>query len=87
VWSFVKDVRTFTGSMRAVDDERWEVVYLADGNLWRLESPHQPIRRSRSRLKEGAFDDSRRTSRRSAASQTGGAACSGRCDRAQTQTT
>jgi hypothetical protein len=25
VWSFVKDVRTFTGSLRAVDDERWEV--------------------------------------------------------------
>jgi hypothetical protein len=32
-WAFVKDVRTFTGSLRAVDDERWEVVYLADGNL------------------------------------------------------
>jgi hypothetical protein len=33
-WAFVKDVRTFTGSLRAVDDEQWEVVYLADGNLY-----------------------------------------------------
>jgi hypothetical protein len=33
----VKDVRTFTGSLRAVDDERWEVVYLADGNLYKTQ--------------------------------------------------
>jgi hypothetical protein len=37
VWAFVKDVRTFTGSMRAVDDERWEAVYLADGGLYKTE--------------------------------------------------
>jgi hypothetical protein len=37
VWTFVKDVRTFTGSLRAVDDERWEVVYLADGNLYKTQ--------------------------------------------------
>jgi hypothetical protein len=37
VWAFVKDVRTFTGSLRAVDDERWEVVYLADGNLYKTQ--------------------------------------------------
>jgi hypothetical protein len=36
-WAFVKDVRTFTGSLRAVDDERWEVVYLADGNLYKTQ--------------------------------------------------
>jgi hypothetical protein len=35
VWSFVKDVRVFTASLRAVGDERWEVVYLADGNLYK----------------------------------------------------
>jgi hypothetical protein len=37
VWAFVKDVRTFTGLLRAVDDERWEVVYLADGGLYKTE--------------------------------------------------
>jgi hypothetical protein len=37
VWAFVKDERTFTGSLRAVDDERWEVVYLADGNLYKTQ--------------------------------------------------
>jgi hypothetical protein len=37
VWAFVKDVRTFTGSLRAVDDERCEVVYLADGNLYKTQ--------------------------------------------------
>jgi hypothetical protein len=37
VWAFVKDVRTFTGSLRAIDDERWEVVYLADGNLYKTQ--------------------------------------------------
>jgi hypothetical protein len=33
----VKDVRTFTGSLRAVDNEQWEVVYLADGNLYKTQ--------------------------------------------------
>jgi hypothetical protein len=37
VWSFVKDVRTFTGSLRAVDDERWEAVYLIDGALYKTQ--------------------------------------------------
>jgi hypothetical protein len=37
VWSFVKDVRTFTGSLRAVDDERWEVVYRIGGGLYKTE--------------------------------------------------
>jgi hypothetical protein len=37
MWSFVKYVRTFTGSLRAVDDERWEVDYLADGNLYKTQ--------------------------------------------------
>lgn len=37
VWALVKDVRTFTGSLRAVDDEHWEVVYLADGNLYKTQ--------------------------------------------------
>jgi hypothetical protein len=36
-WAFVKDVRTFTGSLRAVDDERWEVVYLADSILYKTQ--------------------------------------------------
>jgi len=35
VWSFVKDVRTFTGSLRAVDDERWEVLYRANSDLYK----------------------------------------------------
>jgi hypothetical protein len=35
VWSFVKDVRTFTGSLRAVDDERWEVLYRANNDLYK----------------------------------------------------
>jgi hypothetical protein len=33
----VKDVRTFTGSFRAVDDERWEAVYLIDGALYKTQ--------------------------------------------------
>jgi hypothetical protein len=37
VWSFVKDVRTFTGSLRAVDDERWESVYLINGALYKTQ--------------------------------------------------
>jgi hypothetical protein len=36
-FSFVKDVRTFTGSLRAVDDERWEAVYLIDGSLYKTQ--------------------------------------------------
>jgi hypothetical protein len=35
VWAFVKDVRTFTGSLRAVDDERWEVLYRANNDLYK----------------------------------------------------
>jgi hypothetical protein len=35
VWAFVKDVRTFTGSLRAVDDERWEVLYRANNYLYK----------------------------------------------------
>jgi hypothetical protein len=35
VWSFVKDIRTFTGSLRAVDDERWEVLYRANNDLYK----------------------------------------------------
>jgi hypothetical protein len=37
VWSFVKDVRMFTGSLRAVDDERWEAVYVTDGHLYKTQ--------------------------------------------------
>jgi hypothetical protein len=37
VWAFMKDVRTFSGSVRAFDDERWEVVYLADGSLYKTQ--------------------------------------------------
>jgi hypothetical protein len=37
VWSFVKDVRTLTGSLRAVDDERWEAVYVIDGALYKTQ--------------------------------------------------
>jgi hypothetical protein len=37
VWSFVKDVRTFTASLRAVDDERWEAVYRIDGTLYKTQ--------------------------------------------------
>jgi hypothetical protein len=37
VWAFVKDIRTFTGSLRAVDDERWEAVYLIDGALYKTQ--------------------------------------------------
>jgi hypothetical protein len=32
-----KDVRTFTGSLRAVDDERWEAVYLIGGALYKTQ--------------------------------------------------
>jgi hypothetical protein len=35
VWSFVKDVRTFTGSLRAVDEDRWEVLYRANSELYK----------------------------------------------------
>jgi hypothetical protein len=35
VWSFVKDIRTFTGWLRAVDDERWEVLYRANNDLYK----------------------------------------------------
>jgi hypothetical protein len=35
VFSFVKDVSTFTGSLRAVDDERWEVLYRANNDLYK----------------------------------------------------
>jgi hypothetical protein len=35
VWSFVKDVRRITGSLRAVDDEWWEVVYPANNDLYK----------------------------------------------------
>jgi hypothetical protein len=31
----VKDVRRFTGSLLAVDDERWEVVYRANNDLYK----------------------------------------------------
>ena len=41
-WAFVKDVRTFTGSMRAVEDERWVVVYLADGGLYKTQNVSDP---------------------------------------------
>jgi hypothetical protein len=37
VWSFVKDIRTFTGSLRGVDDGRWEAVYLIDGALYKTQ--------------------------------------------------
>jgi hypothetical protein len=45
-WAFVKDVRTFTGSLRAVDDERWEVVYLADGNFYKLGTVSRNLRKT-----------------------------------------
>ncbi len=35
VFSFVKDVRTLTGSLRAVDAERWEVLYRANNDLYK----------------------------------------------------
>ncbi len=37
VWSLVKDVRTFTGSLRAVDDERWEAVYRINEALYKTQ--------------------------------------------------
>jgi hypothetical protein len=37
VWAFVKDIRTFTGSLRAVDDNHWEAVYLIDGALYKTQ--------------------------------------------------
>jgi hypothetical protein len=37
VWSFVKDVRTFTGSLRVVDDERWEAVYRVNSALYKTQ--------------------------------------------------
>jgi hypothetical protein len=33
-FALVKDVRTMTGLLRRVDDERWEAVYLIDGALY-----------------------------------------------------
>jgi hypothetical protein len=32
--AMVKDVWTMTGSLRRVDDERWEVIYRADASLY-----------------------------------------------------
>jgi hypothetical protein len=43
VWPFVKDVRTFTGSLRAVNDERWEAVYLIDGALYKTQVFATPV--------------------------------------------
>jgi hypothetical protein len=37
VWSFGKDVRTFTGSLRVVDDERWEAVYRINSALYKTQ--------------------------------------------------
>jgi hypothetical protein len=34
----VKDVRTMTGFLRRVDEERWEAVYEADGTLYMSET-------------------------------------------------
>jgi hypothetical protein len=33
-FALVKDVRTMTGLLRRVDEERWEAVYLIDGALY-----------------------------------------------------
>jgi hypothetical protein len=38
VWALVKAIRTFTGSLRAVDDDHWEAVYLIDGALYKRRS-------------------------------------------------
>jgi hypothetical protein len=35
VFVFVKDIRVFSGSMRAVDEERWEVLYRANNDLYK----------------------------------------------------
>jgi hypothetical protein len=35
VWSFVQDVRTLRASLRAVDDERREVLYRANNDLYK----------------------------------------------------
>jgi hypothetical protein len=35
VWAFVKDVRIFTGSLRAVDEKQWEVLYRANSDLYK----------------------------------------------------
>ena len=34
VFAMTKDGRAMTGSLRRVDDERWEVIYLIDGALY-----------------------------------------------------
>jgi hypothetical protein len=38
VFAMVKDVRVMTGALRRVDEERWEAVYEADGNLYMSET-------------------------------------------------
>jgi hypothetical protein len=38
VFAMVKDVRVTTGALRRVDEERWEAVYEADGNLYMSET-------------------------------------------------
>jgi hypothetical protein len=37
-FAMVKDVRTMTGFLRRVDEERWEAVYQADGTLYMSET-------------------------------------------------
>lgn len=34
----VKDLRSMTGALRRVDDERWEAVYRLDGGLYLTET-------------------------------------------------
>ena len=34
VFAMEKDVRVMTGALRQVDDERWKVIYRADGTLY-----------------------------------------------------
>jgi hypothetical protein len=36
-WELVKDVRSMTGSLRVIDDERWEVVYRIGGGLYKTQ--------------------------------------------------
>jgi hypothetical protein len=65
VWAFAKNVRTFTGSLRAVDDERWEAVYLADGNLYKTQVfatralAEQDLARTRNALEAAGWQLSR----------------------------
>ena len=37
-FAMVKDVRTMTGFLRRVDEDRWEAVYEADGTLYMSET-------------------------------------------------